>query len=169
MGGKANNLAQAWPVRNDQIVLMLLAGAKQKDVAKEFSLTRQMVSRIANDPRAEEIIRVARETITNNLLSGIEEQLDLATKLSMKVVRRTLDADIHPAHKAKANQDRVAISILRGRGFLSQESSEDTGLKISNTQFDRIEAALAKADAAKEIDPFADIPEAVVVGEESDG
>ena len=49
---------------------------------------------------------------------------------------------------------------------MSQEGTKEGGLKISQTQFDRIEAALAKADRAKEIDPFADIPEAAVIEED---
>ena len=168
---KTSNLAQVWPVRNDQIVLLLLAGMPQKEVAAQFEMTRQMISRIANDPRAEEIIRSAREAISEKLLDGIEDELDAATRLSMKVIRRTLDADISPVHKAKANQDRVAVSVLRGRGYLSQEGrSEEGGFKVSPAQFDRLVGALAKADAAKKIDPFENIPEAeaVVVGEENE-
>ncbi len=168
MGGKTTNLAQSWPVRNDMIVLMLLGGATQKDVAEQFKLTKQHISKIANDPRAEAVIQQAREKITENLLGDMEEQLDLSSRLSAKVLNRTLNADISPVHKAKGNQDRVAVAILRGRGFLSQEDRADQGLKISPVQFDRIAKALAKADEAQKIDPFAGIPEAEVV-EVTDG
>ncbi len=151
------------------IVLMLLGGAKQADVAKEFGLTRQAVSKIAKDPRAEEVIRQARETITDKLLGDIDDQLDLASRLSMKVIRRTLAADISPTHKAKGNQDRVAVSILRGRGFLSKDGeSGEQGFHITPAQFDRLTEALAKADAAKKIDPFEGIPEVKAIEEDSD-
>ena len=151
------------------IVLMLLGGAKQKEVAKEFGLSRQRISKIAEDPRAEAVIQKARESITDKLLGDIDDQLDLASRLSMKVIRRTLAADISPTHKAKGNQDRVAVSILRGRGFLSKDGeSGEKGFQITPAQFDRLTEALAKADEAKKIDPFEGIQEAVVVEEDSD-
>ena len=167
---KATNTAQVWPVRNDQIVLMLLGGMTQAAVGREYNLSRQAIAKIAKDPRAEEIIQRARETITEKLLGDMDEQLDLASRLSMKVIRRTLNADISPTHKAKGNQDRVAVSILRGRGFLSRESETgEKGFMITPAQFDRLTEALSKADAAKKIDPFAEIPEVQVVEEDSDG
>ena len=146
----AKNLAQEWPVRNDQIVLLLLGGMTQKE--------------FANDSRALEVITAAREAITEKLLSDMDDQMTHAARLAIKSVRRTLEADISPVHKAKGNQDRVAVAVLRGRGFLTQENNEgEKSFVVTPAQFDRLVGSLAKADEAKKIDPFADIPEVEAV------
>ena len=159
-----NNLAQNWPIRNDQIVLLLLGGMTQKEVAGQFKLTRQAISKIANDPRATEVITAARESITEKLLSDMDDQMTHAARLAIKSIRRTLEADINPVHKAKGNQDRVAVAVLRGRGFLTQETAEgERSLQMTPVQYDRLLGAMKKSDEVKGIDPFADIPEAEAV------
>ena len=159
-----NNLAQNWPVRNDQIVLLLLGGMTQQEVADQYKLTRQAVSKIARDPRAAEIITHAREAITEKLLADMDDQMTHAARLAIKCIRRTLEADITPTHKAKGNQDRVAVAMLRGRGFLSQETNEgERSFLISPAQFDRLVGAMEKSDEAKKINPFEVIPEVEAV------
>lgn len=160
----AKNLAQDWPLRNDQIVLLLLGGMKQKEVAEQFGLTPQAVSKISLDPRAVEIIEHARESITEKLLSTMDDQMTHAARLAIKCIRRTLEADIQPVHKAKGNQDRVATAVLRGRGFLTQETPEgERSLQMTPAQYDRLMGAIEKSDAARNIDPFTNIPDAEVV------
>ena len=159
-----NNLAQDWPLRNDQIVLLVLGGMKQKEVAKEYNLTPQAVSKIIRDPRAEEVLTHARDAILEKMLSGMDDQMTHSARLAIKCVRRTLEADIGPTHKAKGNQDRVAIAMLRGRGFLSQETNEgERNFLISPAQFERLVGAMEKSDEAKKINPFESIPEAEAV------
>ena len=159
-----NNLAQDWPLRNDQIVLLVLGGMKQKEVAKEYNLTPQAVSKIIRDPRAEEVLTHARDAVLEKMLSGMDDQMTHAARLAIKCVRRTLEADITPTHKAKGNQDRVAVAVLRGRGFLSQETNEgERSFLISPAQFERLVGAMEKSDEAKKINPFESIPEAEAV------
>lgn len=153
MGNANNNRPElAWPLRNDQIVLMALGGTSHKDIAAAHNITPQMVSKIVNDPRADEIVRIAKQKLRERIFTGMEENLDLAAKAALKVIQKTLDAEISPTHKAKANQDRVAIKMLQGRGFLGVERGEDSGFKMSPEQFGRLEKALQKADAASEIE-----------------
>lgn len=167
--GKTRNLVSTWPLRNDQIVLRVLATGSLKDVAKEFSLTAQQISVICNDPRGEEIIRAARERLREKLLEGIEDQLDVAAQASLKVLQRTLKADISPMHKAKPNQDRVALKILGGRGFLHGDPQGDGGgTQLSEEQFSRLVSAMKASDAVRGIDPFekVEVQEAEIVSEE---
>ena len=149
--------AIGWPLRNDQIVLSVLGGRDREEVAEEHGLTHQQISNIVNDPRAQEIISAARARIKEVLLEDIEDQLDLSAQLSLKVIRRTLEADISPVHKAKSNQDRVALKLLAGRGFLRTESRDgEQGLQMSADQHKRLLEGMEKAMRVRAIDPFED-------------
>ena len=152
----ANEVAERWPLRNDQIVLMILAGSPAREVAAAYGLSERQVSSIFTDPRAADIKRLARERLQEKILETIEDELDVTSKLAVQVIKRTLEADIAPVHKAKANQDRVAIKVLQGRGFLrSEDRGAGAGFQVTNDQFDKLLTALGKADEAKNIDPFA--------------
>jgi len=169
------NPAQDWPLRNDQIVLLVLSGASQAAAGRTFDISRQAVGKILNDPRAKDIIRQARQKLHDRILESMDDQLDLASKLSLVKLKQTLDADISPYHKAKSNQDRVALKILAGRGFLPGDSrTEEGGLLMSGDQFAKLVSAMSKSDQAKQIDPFKVeeneiIVEAEVVEEEGTG
>ena len=151
------NMAQSWSLRNDQIVLLALSGTmNQRELGEAFGISHQQISQILRDPRAEEIITVARTKLQESLVESIEDQLDLASQAAVRVIKRTLEADIAPKHRAKPNQDRVAIATLRGRGFLKEEGKGgDSSFQVPADQFEAFVKALKKADAASEIDPFA--------------
>ncbi len=159
-----------WPLRNDQIVLSVLGGRKQREVAEEHGLTHQQISNIIRHPKAEEIIAIARNKLRDKLLGEMEDKMDLAAQASLKVLQKTLNADISPVHKAKSNQDRVALKILSGRGFLrAEERGEDGGLQMTGDQHKRLMEGLAKASRVRQIDPYEDkeipVVEAKVVNE----
>ena len=151
------NLAQEWPLRNDQIVLLALSGTMtQEEIGEIFGMTRQNVALILKHDRAKEIIQIARARLRENLVDTIEGELDLASRAAVEVIKRTLNADISPVHKAKPNQDRVAVALLRGRGFMREEGKgAEGGLQVPADQFANFVESLRKADAAREIDPFA--------------
>lgn len=150
------NLAQSWSLRNDQIVLLALSGTmNQRELGEAFGISHQQISNILSDPRAEEIITVARTKLQEHLVKDIEDQLDLASQAAVRVIKRTLDADIAPKHRAKSNQDRVAIATLRGRGYLKEEGKGgDSGFQVPAEQFNAFMEAMKKADKAQEINPF---------------
>ncbi len=152
---RVRNSVSSWPLRNDQIVLRVLAVGRIKTVAEEFGLSVQQITNICKDPRGEEIIRAARERLREKLLENIEDQLDVAAKASLEVIKKTLDADIGVFHKAKANQDRVALKILGGRGFLRGDDRVDGGgTQLSEEQFGRLVKAMKASDEVRAIDPF---------------
>lgn len=167
MPGK--NLAQDWPLRNDQIVMMALGGMKQRAIAEQFDISHQAVSVIIRHPKAEEIIRIAKAKLQEKLVETIDEKLGLTARLAVKVIKKTLDADISPIHKAKANQDRVAIALLRGRGYLRQEGQDGAGgFQVSPEQFDKLTTAMRKSDEAQQIQPLEgrDVEEGKVIDAE---
>ena len=149
------NLAQDWPLRNDQIVLMALGGVKQREIGEVFGLSHQQISLIIRDDRAKEIIEITRAKLRKNLTKGIEDELTLMAQASLKVLKKTLDADMGATHRAKPNQDRVAVAILRGRGFLREEGREEgSALQVPEEQFAKFMEAMQKAGRVREIDPF---------------
>jgi hypothetical protein len=144
-----------WPPRNDQIVLLALTGVPTTEIGAQFGMSQRNVQLIFNDPRANEIKKIAKARFQEKLIETIEEELDVASKLALKVIKRTLAADISPFHKAKSNQDRVAIKTLEGRGFLrSEDRGSGIGYQVTPDQFNKLMTALGKADEAKDIDPF---------------
>ena len=150
----AQNLIR-WPIRNDQIVMMRISGATQDEVAAAFGISKRQVRNIEQDPRAQEIVAQAKAKVQEKLIETMDEDLDLTAKLSLRVLRRTLEADINPIHQAKANQDRTAIALLRGRGFLSKDGeSNQQGFQMSTEQSDKLLAAIAKSDRAAKVNPF---------------
>jgi len=144
-----------------------MTGTSAADVATQFKMSVRNVNMIFTDPRAGEIKKVAKARFQERVIETIEEELDVAAKLAVKVIKRTLNADISPMHKAKANQDRVAVKTLQGRGFFQAgDRSNGTGYQVTPEQFDKLMSALGKADEAQGIDPFASIPEAEVLSDE---
>ena len=148
--------ADRWGIKNDQIVLMsLMPGMNHAEVARQFGCTRQHVSQLVKDPRAGEIIEIAKRKLREHLIEGIEGELDVMARLAVKVIRKTLEADIDPLHGAKANQDRQASKLLEGRGFLREEGKgAEGGMQMSQDQFERLMKGMEKADEVRGIDPF---------------
>lgn len=155
MSGKA---IKKWTTRNEHIALLWLTGKTQAEIAKMFGIHQSTVARIVGDPRVEELKARIREELRERVIDSVAAELDDAAQLAVRAIRRTLEADISPVHKAKPNQDRVALKVLQGRGHLAVVHEGETGsFQMSDDQFGRLMAAMSKADAAAKIDP---IPEA---------
>lgn len=161
---------EGWSARNDHIVLLYeLAGLTQKEIGDRFGLSPQTISGIINDPRAAEIKETARKELRQRILNTVEDELTAMQKLSVKVLKKTLEADISPIHGAKPNQDRVALDLLKGMGFLSKEQERDGGgLTMTNEQFERFMEGIQKSDEAAQVDPFS-VREAEWEPEEPEG
>ena len=85
------NSVQAWPLRNDHIVLLALSGTmNQRELGEFFKLSHQQISLILRDDRAAEITEIARAKLRENLTQGIEDQLSLMSQAAVKVIKRTL-------------------------------------------------------------------------------
>ena len=140
------NKVQSWPLRNDEIVLKVMADIPVVDVAKAYNMTPQNVTKIIRDPRAQEIIKLARSKFQEKLVQETEEKLGLLSKLSVDALKVTLEEEMEATAKAKPNQDRVAMKILEGRGFLKVDKSGSTGLQVPVEIWDKLVDGLRKAD-----------------------
>lgn len=159
------DLSKSWTLRDDQIVLMsLMPNTTHQQIADMFGITRQAVSQKIADPRGQEIVEMARRRLRENLVEGIDGELDNLTRLAVRKLKVTLEADIAAVHGAKPNQDKVALSLLKGRGFLREEGKgAEGGIQMSPEQFGRLVEGMAKADEAQRIDPFEGRTEVTVI------
>ena len=148
------NKVQEWPIRNDDIVLKVLAGVPVKIVADAYKMTPQNVSKICNNPKAAEIVKLARAKFQEKLVQSNEEKLGLLSNMAVDRLKTTLETDLPATAKAKPNQDRVALKILEGRGFLKVDKSGSAGLQVPMEVWDKLMDGLKKSDEAMQIDPF---------------
>lgn len=154
MSGKA---IKKWSPRNEHIALLWLTGKSQAEIAKMFNISQSTVSRVLKDPQTEELRVRIREELRSRVIDTVAAELDDAAQLAVRAIRRTLEAEISPVHRAKPNQDRVALKVLQGRGHLSILPEGDAGgMQMSDEQFGRLLSAMSKADKASKIDPIPD-------------
>jgi len=169
--GRGKKEDEVWPLWKERVVILYMSGMTQQQVADHMEslghkLTRQAVSAIVRDPRAEELVEAAKAKFRETLITTIGEELDTASQLAVRAIKRTLEAEIHPIHQAKANQDRVAMKLLTGRGFLREDGhGEEAGYRIPPEQFGKLVKALEKSNRAKETQ---ELMPAEVVDEQSD-
>lgn len=147
-----------WTLRNEQIIIMRMAGATQEEIGKAFGISRKAVERIEKHPQAAIVEEEMRAALRERLLDDIESQLDQATRDSMKAIMVTVGAEMSAFHPAKSNQDRVALKVLEGRGYLGKEKNDEGSVTLSSEQFSVLIEQMKKSDAAQQIDPFADRP-----------
>lgn len=161
----SNALAKPWSDTDQKIVEMhFILGIPKNEIAQSLSVPRRLVQRTINDPRTKELVKAARQKILERTSRDMDERVGhmvrgLRTDAA-KALGRTLEADISPLHKAKPNQDRVALKVLQGTGDLVDKSeAEPGGITLTDDQFDRLLEGLQKADRVQ--------AQSVEVGKES--
>lgn len=153
-------LERAWPLWKEQVVFLILAGNTQQEVAdilekQGITISRQGISAIMQTEEAKGLVAAVKIKFRENLMTSIEEELDAASQLALRAVKKTLSADLTAIHKAKPNQDRVALKVLQGRGYLAVESPmREQSLQVPPEILGKLVTALEKSAQAKDIDPF---------------
>lgn len=150
-----------WSIRHDRVAMLYAAGVPIVEISKAVGFVVKTCQRIVDSEHGQKIVQTIRARLRERLLEDVEAQLDVTTKLSIQVIRRTLEADIPATHKAKPNQDRVAIKLLQGRGILKNDigGSGTGGFSMSPEQFDRMMGAIGRSDQATAGDPFEGLDE----------
>ena len=141
--------------------MLFAAGVPISELAVAAGFSENHCRRILGTDHAKQIVQAIRIRLRERLLEDVEAQLDVSTKLSIQVIRKTLEADIPATHKAKPNQDRVAIKLLQGRGILKNDigAGGNGGFSMSPEQFDRMMGAIERSDKATAGDPFEGLSE----------
>lgn len=143
---------EAWEV---QVVLLDMTGFfTAEDLAERFKKSVVTIQRRLRDPQAETIRAEARQKIKEKTEQEVIDEIPNLVKLAVKALKRTLEADITAVHKAKANQDKVALAVLTGSGLLKPETADEDkqgGLRMSPEQHKDIIAALEKSAKVREL------------------
>lgn len=147
-----------WSEKHTRVVeLYYLLGAGPAEIESNTGFSKSKIYRIIKDPRAKEIAETARAKILEKTSEDIAERVghkvnELRGKAA-DALDRTLSADINPLHKAKSNQDRVALKVLQGSGDLDSEREGDRGgIVMTPEMFDRLVTAFEKADRVSQMD-----------------
>ena len=157
-GSNGQGLVKSWGDVETRIVeLFFLIGVPKREVAESVGVPVKVVEKTIKDPRARELVESARQKILEETSQDIKERVGhKVNRLRSKAAEaldRTLSADINPLHKAKPNQDRVALKVLQGTGDLDDKSERETGgITLTEEQFDRLLDGLTKADRVAAMD-----------------
>lgn len=162
-------LARAWSETDQKIVEMhFILGISIPEIADSLKVPRRLVKRTVEDPRTKELVKSARQKIlertSRDMTERVGHMVDGLRADAAKALAKTLEAEISPLHKAKPNQDRVALKVLQGTGDLVDKSeTERGGITLSDDQFDRLLEGLSKADRvqAQKVDTGSDTVEEV--------
>lgn len=154
---EGSTLAVPWGDTQKRIVeLHFLLGMPLGEIAGMLKVSKRTVKDVIEDPRTEELVAKVRDRMTDmqaeNLAEQVKGRIDSLRVSAAGALQKTLTHDIHPLHKAKPNQDRVALKLLQGTGDLRDRSEEQKGgITLTETQFDRLLEGLTKADRVREI------------------
>lgn len=142
-----------WPFAYAQIVLLHMTGQFTVEaLTKSFGITPRRIAKILEDPKADQIRKGAKERIHAKLNQEVADQFPELLRLATRSLRRTLIADISPTHGMKANQDRVALEILKGYGILKPpDDGREYGITLDSAQYSGLVHAIEASARVQEI------------------
>lgn len=155
-----------WSPTHEYVVSLHIMGNSNKRIATAVGLSEVRVSQILHDPEAQKLIHRAKLSMRQKMSEDIEGRLVVAAEASVGRIEETLDAEFIPGSDGKKHQDGVALSILKGTGFLSKDFSGEGEAKrppISSSQAERLISAMEKANEARQLAHEQEILEAEIV------
>ena len=148
---------ETWAEKHDAIVYEHLRGLGDSDIAKRFGLSMKQVRAVLARPEALAIESAFRQQIAEKISDSVGERLIHATTRAVEVIEQTLEEDLTPGTAAKAHQDRVAIKVLEGQGFLTKDGEASrAGESLTPHDVNRLVEALTKADESKRLNNVED-------------
>jgi hypothetical protein len=153
---RKTSLTKGWTAIEDQIVILWSTGHfSETALAEKFNLPAPYVKQVLKDPRAETTRMLVRDRIRENLVQSVEGELTYLASKAVQVIKQTLEAEISPLHQAKGNQDKVALAVLKGMGYLGDgENRGAGGLQLSPEQHSALLKAIEKSDRVAQTTPF---------------
>ena len=112
-----------WKPVHTQIVMQSITGVSNKALAKQTGYTEVRISQILNDPQALALQRDVQKSLRLKMEEDIEDKLLVLAEASVRRLDETLSTEFAPGSKAKNQQDNIAVSVLKGTGFLSKDFS----------------------------------------------
>lgn len=153
------------------IVSLHIAGNPNKKIAAAVGITPERVSQVLSDPQAIAVIQRVKNSMRLKMEEDIEDKLVVLASESVDRIAETITHEFLPGSDEHEHQDRVAIKVLQGTGFLKKESPEGGGKtrEVPSTRLlERLASALEKANTAVELQQEAVDAPYEVLSEETD-
>lgn len=136
---KAITPRMQWKPVHDQMIALFIAGYKVDVIAKALNRSRNTVTRVLRDPRAQKAIEVLRKRQFESIHQKVGDRLVALSEQAVSNIAETIETPVRtkegvPAigSKAKIHQDNVSFELLARVGFGKQQKSEDSrGLRLS--------------------------------------
>lgn len=137
---------QKWGPKHDQVVFLHCLGYDNILIAAELGIGKMYVSKLLRDPQAQRKILEFRKKTQKNLIEGVEGRLLRLADESVKRLEETMGEQFELGTRAKEHQDKTALSLLRGTGFLKSEVVKEKQVdSLTTEQANLLQSAINKS------------------------
>jgi len=142
-----------WKPRHENVVMLHLGGWNNIAIANYTRMTPERIYQILQTPQAQALIASQMDRIRERFGSDVSDKLLKLTEISVNRVSETLEQDFIPGTDAKKHQDKVALEIMKGKGFLNgaDPSAVNHEQKVSVSLLEKFTNALERANEAKSL------------------
>lgn len=139
-----------WGPQHDLIVALKAAGMKQKDIAKEMSVSEPWVSVVINSKEGQAKLASYSSVLTEALAQNLAGRISQLSDAAVGNIEKTITANIAPVHRAKVHQDNMSIKVLEHVGVMNPEKQDaNHGRPLLSAEGEkRLLDALEKSDKA---------------------
>lgn len=165
--GEGKGLApiKNWKSRHTTVIALSVLGESNEAIAEKTGYTPQRVSQILNDPKGLELREEMEQRFRENLTEDVASRLERLAVKAVDALEETLSANISAIHKAKPNQDRVALKILEGQGHLRSEGTPGSGgIQLPPEMAGAFLKAIERANRVQEINALPQLEAEVTDG-----
>lgn len=141
-----------WGPKHELCVALHIADKRNYEIAVILGWTKEYVSMVLNMPQAQAEIRRAILKIREISGAEVEGRVQQHAETAVKRVGETLDAEFLVGTRSKEHQDRTALKILEGTGYLPGKKDEERGgisEKLTAPLVEKLAASLELAAKAK--------------------
>lgn len=143
-----------WKPKHDRVLQLHLAGYQITTIADITGYSREWVSDLINDPRAQQRIEKMRERLYDQLEEDLAIKMKFLGPKAVENIRETLEGDHDPGSKAKKHQDKMSFELLdrigHGKSSSDDERKGGGGVVLSGEDSERLVEAIEKSNKARE-------------------
>jgi hypothetical protein len=143
-------VAEDWSEQQEAIALLYAKGSEIDVIASALGLPKAVVASVLEDPRAIQTVQYFRAEVAKVLGEKVAPKLEALAFRAAQRIEETLDHTFVAGSQAKHHQDRLAMKLLEGKGFLKAQEGE-TGETITRRDLEKFEASMRKALEAREL------------------
>ena len=149
-GSRALAPIKNWKPWHEEVVGLHIMRWSNEAIAEKIGKTKQHVSNVLTDPKAQAVIRATAARFRVQLADDIDEKLLDLSVHAVERIKETIEfPDFPPGTDAKKHQDSISMSLLKGTGFLGTQVTESAPIQpLDNGLIKAFTDALAKSTEA---------------------